>query len=189
MDKIKFSPELVANSEAKEIVKPNVVRTKYATTPKTKRSGKTPKSPHKKMTSNLAQVLKAEKMARRIEKLSTTEQAKLEKVYTSGPAAYGSARKLQETSKMPKAKIDTFLQHEDAHTKYRQIQRKFPRPKVIAYEINENWSIDVAYVDKVGKITMESSIYCSQWTRYHNFYVLYQCTQEVPLRLLKHSKR
>ena len=90
-------------------------------------------------------------MARRIGKLSTTEQAKLEKLYTSGPAAYGSARNLQETSKMPKAKIDTFLQQKDAHTKYRQIQRKFPRLKVIAYEINEIWSIDVAYVDKLAK--------------------------------------
>ena len=103
------------------------------------------------MTSNLAQVLKVKKMARRIGKLSTTEQAKLEKMYTSGPAAYGSARNLQATSKMPKAKIDTFLQQKDAHTKYRQIQRKFPRLKVIAYEINEIWSIDVAYVDKLAK--------------------------------------
>ena len=90
-------------------------------------------------------------MARRIGKHSTTEQAKLEKMYTSGPAAYGSARNLQATSKMPKAKIDTFLQQKDAHTKYRQIQRKFPRLKVIAYEINEIWSIDVAYVDKLAK--------------------------------------
>ena len=90
-------------------------------------------------------------MARRIGRLSTTEQAKLEKMYTSGPAAYGSAKNLQETSKMPKAKIDTFLQQKDAHTKYRQIQRKFPRLKVIAYEINEIWSIDVAYVDKLAK--------------------------------------
>ena len=103
------------------------------------------------MTSNLAQVLKAKKMARRIGKVSKTEQAKLEKMYTSGPAAYGSARNLQEASKMPIAKIATFLQQKDAHTKYRQIQRKFPRLKVIAYEINEIWSIDVAYVDKLAK--------------------------------------
>ena len=43
------------------------------------------------------------------------------------------------------------MQQKDAHTKYRQIQRKFPRLKVIAYEINEIWSIDVAYVDKLAK--------------------------------------
>ena len=46
-------------------------------------------------------------------------------MYTSGHAAYGSARNLQEASKMPKTKIDTFLQQKDAHTKHRQIQRKF----------------------------------------------------------------
>ena len=78
------------------------------------------------MTSNLAQVLKTKKMARGIGKLSTTEQAKLKKLYTSGPAAYGSPRNLQETSKKPKAKIDIFLQEIDARTKYRQSQIKFP---------------------------------------------------------------
>ena len=46
------------------------------------------------MTSNLAKDSKVKKMARGIEKLSTTEQGKLEKMYTSGPAAYGSARNL-----------------------------------------------------------------------------------------------
>ena len=103
------------------------------------------------MTSNLAQVLKAEKMARRTGKFSTTEHAKLEKMYTSGPAAYGSAKNWQETSKMPKTKIDTFLQQKDAHTKYRQVQRKFTRLNVIAYEINKIWSIDVTYVDRLAK--------------------------------------
>ena len=48
LDKIKISPDLVANSEAKEIVKPKVVKTKFVTTPKTKSSGKTPKRPRKK---------------------------------------------------------------------------------------------------------------------------------------------
>ena len=48
LDKIKLSPDLVPNSEAKEIVKPKVVKTKFVTTPKTKSSGKTPKRPRKK---------------------------------------------------------------------------------------------------------------------------------------------
>ena len=43
------------------------------------------------------------------------------------------------------------MQQNDAHTKYRQIQRKFPHLKVIAYKINENWSKDIAYVDKFAK--------------------------------------
>ena len=48
VDKIKISPDLVPNSEAKEIVKPKVIKTKFVTTPKTKSSGKTPKRPRKK---------------------------------------------------------------------------------------------------------------------------------------------
>ena len=62
------------------------------------------------MTSNLAQVSKTKKMAQKIGKLSTTEQAKLQKMYMSGPAASWSARILQEASKLPKAKSDTFLE-------------------------------------------------------------------------------
>ena len=54
-------------------------------------------------------------------------------------------------AKCRKQKKDTFLQQKDVHTKYRQIQRKFPRLKVIAYKINEIWTIDVAYVDKLAK--------------------------------------
>ena len=96
------------------------------------------------MTSNLAQVLKAKK-------IGNSQQLNKQSWKKCTRAAYGSARNLQETSKIPKAKIDTFLQQKDAHTKYRQIQRKFPRLKVIAYESDEFWSINVAYVDKLAK--------------------------------------
>ena len=52
---------------------------------------------------------------------------------------------------MSRKKIETFLRSKSAHTKYRQFRRKFPRLKVIAYDIDEIWSIDVAYVDKLAK--------------------------------------
>ena len=48
LDRIKFSPDLVPNSEAKEIVKPKVVKTMFVTTPKTKSNGKTQKRPREK---------------------------------------------------------------------------------------------------------------------------------------------
>ena len=51
-------------------------------------------------------------------------------------------------------KIENFLQTRNAHTKYRQVRRNFPRLKVIAHDINEIWSIDVAYVDKLANTTM-----------------------------------
>ena len=37
------------------------------------------------------------------------------------------------------------------HIRSRQYRRRFPRLKVIAYDINEIWSIDLAYVDKLAK--------------------------------------
>ena len=36
------------------------------------------------------------------------------------------------------------------HTNYRQFLPKFPRFKVIAYDINELWPIDEAFVDKLA---------------------------------------
>ena len=62
------------------------------------------------MTSNLARVLKAKKTGRNSGKYSTSERENLENMYTSGPAAYGSARNLLKTSKMSKAKVETLLQ-------------------------------------------------------------------------------
>ena len=48
-------------------------------------------------------------------------------------------------------KVESFSQSQNSHTKYRQYRRRFPRLKVIAYDINEIWSIDLAYVDKLAK--------------------------------------
>ena len=71
--------------------------------------------------------------------------------YTKGSAAYGSIDNLQKATKLPRKKIENVLQTKKARTKYRQVQRNFPRLKVIACDINEIWSIDVAYVDKLAK--------------------------------------
>ena len=43
------------------------------------------------------------------------------------------------------------MRNKNAHTKYTQFRRKFPRLIVISYDIDEIWSIDVAYVDKLAK--------------------------------------
>ena len=95
--------------------------------------------------------MKVKKQPRKNGRVSTTERRKLESLYTSGPAAYGSSSNLRKASKLSKAKVDSFLQQKNSHTKYRQVKRTFPRLKVIAYDINEIWSIDVAYVDKLSK--------------------------------------
>ena len=48
LDKIKFSPDLVPNSEAKEIVKPKVVKTKFVNTKNKKQRKDTKKTPQER---------------------------------------------------------------------------------------------------------------------------------------------
>ena len=79
----------------------------------------------------------------------TTRRKKL--IYWRGPAASGSLR----ICKKPVKYHETFLGNENAHTKYRQFRRKFPRFKLFVYDIDEIWSIDFAYVDKFGKYNHE----------------------------------
>ena len=48
-------------------------------------------------------------------------------------------------------KVKSHLENKPSFTKYRPIRLRFPRPKVIVKDINEIWSVDVAYVDKLAK--------------------------------------
>lgn len=84
-------------------------------------------------------------------KISKQNIKLLEKLYTQGKAAYGSARNLQKESKLPRYQVEKFLQSVNAHTKYKTFRKNFPRLKVLAYDINEIWSADLAYVDKLAK--------------------------------------
>ena len=83
--------------------------------------------------------------------ISEADLRKLEALYRKGPAAYGSVANLKKASGLSWRKVNNFLRGKNAHTKYRQFPRRFPRLKVIAFDINEIWSIDVAYVDKLAK--------------------------------------
>ena len=95
--------------------------------------------------------MKKKRLQRDVGTPSEAEIRKLEDIYKKGPAAYGSVANLKKTSGLSLRKVENFLQGKNAHTKYRQFPRRFPRLKVIAYDINEIWSIDVAYVDKLAK--------------------------------------
>ena len=79
----------------------------------------------------------------------TTKEKKLDLLNRKGPAAYGSKTNLQKARKLPRKKVETLLRNKNTHTKYRQFRRNFPRLEVISYDIDEIWSIDVAY--KLGK--------------------------------------
>ena len=82
---------------------------------------------------------------------STSRDEKiLKKLYAQGPAAYGSVKSLQQASGQSRKKVTRFLQAQNAYTKYRSPRKKFQRLKVIALRINEIWSMDLAYVDKLS---------------------------------------
>ena len=76
----------------------------------------------------------------------------MKKSYTDKrPALFGSVKTLKVATVTPRQTIKHLLHTEPAYTKYRTVRRKIPRLKVIVYDINEIWSIDLAYVDKLAK--------------------------------------
>ena len=88
---------------------------------------------------------------RRTGSLSTNEKKLLELKYTKGPKAYGSIKNLQKSTKLKPSKVQMFLEGKNAHTKHKKNRKRFPKLKVIAYDINEIWSLDLTYVDKLAK--------------------------------------
>ena len=72
------------------------------------------------------------------------------KFTSKGLALFRSVHNLKEESKISRSKVKRFLHTDPAYTKYRTVRRKTPRLKVIVYDIDEIWSIDLAYVDKLA---------------------------------------
>ena len=60
-------------------------------------------------------------------------------------------KNLQKSTKLKPNKVKLFLEGKNAHTKRKNYRKRFPTLKVIAYNINEIWSLDLAYVDKLAK--------------------------------------
>ena len=65
--------------------------------------------------------------------------------------AYGNVSNLQKAGSLFRVKSGTFLRRKNSQRKYRKQRRRFPRFKVIAYDIKEIWSFDLAYVNKLAK--------------------------------------
>ena len=85
------------------------------------------------------------------DKLTRLNLKLLNRLYSKGKAAYGSKANLVKASNLPASTVETFLQNKAAHTKYKIFKSNFPRLKVLAFRINEIWSVDLAYVDKLSK--------------------------------------
>ena len=75
----------------------------------------------------------------------------LEKAWKSGFSAYGSRQNLQKATKLSVKKVDAFLQGKNSYTKFFIPQRRsYPRLTTLAFDINDIWCMDVAYVDKIA---------------------------------------
>ncbi len=88
---------------------------------------------------------------RKQQQLAPSERKILEKLYANGGTAYGGILRLQEASGLSKSKVLSFLYSKPSYTKYRNVRKRFPRLKTIAFRINEIWSLDLAFVDKLAK--------------------------------------
>ena len=83
--------------------------------------------------------------------LPKSERQKLQRLYTQGGAAYGSARNLVKTSNLSVSKVRQFLLSKPSYTKFTLATRKFKRMKAFARLKNEIYCMDLAYVDKLAK--------------------------------------
>ena len=68
-----------------------------------------------------------------------------------GSAAFGSIANLKKASGFTRGKTVRYLQSKAPYTKCRQFRKSFPRLKAVLFRINEIWSVDVAYLDKVAQ--------------------------------------
>ena len=80
-----------------------------------------------------------------------SEEKKFKLLYTKGPGAFDSVKNLTNASQLSPKKIKKFLRSKSSHTKYGLFRKTYPRLKVIVNDINEIWSLDLAYVDKLAK--------------------------------------
>ena len=89
----------------------------------------------------------------RVEKtgLSKDDVKKLDNLYLKGPASFGNAKRLQNLSKLSMKKVKMYLETKPSFTKYRSRRLRFPRLKVIVNDLNEIWSVDLSFVDKLAK--------------------------------------
>ena len=133
----------------------------------------------------------------RVEKigLSTNDKKKLDNLYLKGPASFGNAKRLQNLSKLSMKKVNMYLETKPFFTKYRSRRLRFPRLKVIVNDLNEIWSVDLAFVDKLAKYNsgvkyLLVAVDClSRYLRFEPLKTKYATeTAEVFKKMIKHKQ-
>ena len=101
------------------------------------------------------QILQRQKRRRRKQnnwKITKVEEKLLKTKYSDkGPALFGSVNNLIKATILSRKKVKHFLHTEPAYTKYQTVIRKTLRLKVIVYNIDEIWSLDLVFVDKLAQ--------------------------------------
>ena len=88
-----------------------------------------------------------------------------------------------------------FLHTEPAYTKYRTVNQKKPRLKVLIYDIDEIWSLDLAFVDKLAQYNHDVKyllveVDCmSRYLRVHSMKSKYCTTAAKAFKLMRTTKQ
>ena len=87
-------------------------------------------------------------------KKTESEYRKLYGIYTSPshPTAFGSVNNLVKASGLSRAKVLDYLQSSPTYIKFRATKRNFRRLPVISLGIDQIWSLDVSYMEKLAKL-------------------------------------
>ena len=147
MTALDLSPQLVANTYAKQILENSSESEQdfYPSRQKPRSSG-SQSTPTRDYAETSDEMTDKKRPVKR-NGLSSPELKCLEQ----GPASYGSTKRLHIQSKLPLAKVQSYLETKPLLTKYRSIRLKFPRLKGFVKKINKIWSLDLAHVDKLSK--------------------------------------
>ena len=107
----------------------------------------------KKVQSQKSTRAKRRQTKTRVEKtgISIDDVKKLDNLFLKGPASFGNAKRPQILSKLSMKKEKMYLETKPSFTKYRSRRLRFPWLKVIVNDLNEIWSVDLAFVDKLAK--------------------------------------
>ena len=161
---LKIPPHLVSNTDAKKVLneftamrrkkrKPNKFKENQKNNKEANRAMEVKvKPPDQKLQNQKIKQTKRQSRRRKEKNGLTIKDVKLlDRLYSKGPASFGSSKRLKDFSKLPMTKVKMYLETKPSFTQYRAERLNFPRLKVIVNDLNEIWSLDLAHVDKLAK--------------------------------------
>ena len=83
--------------------------------------------------------------------LSKSERQKLQRLYRQEFATYGYVRNLAKAAKLSPSVVRVFLHSKTSYTRFTLARRKLKRMRAFAKFKNENWCMDLEYVDELAK--------------------------------------